>query len=689
MALRRVDTAFDQVLSEIEAVNEKLANQGSAAFQEQSYDTTLELSQLGASLAELREKLAGTRQEWSGLSANLAPVLGTEDEGRTGLRAAIASLANSTLLIVFILLVAGQSLLMLNTDDKPAPRNMAGLALHGLALAFAWWSGRGATDQETAATPPLRRTRELIVVVGLVAFAALARTLWLSNVPYILDGDTSAFADSARNFIPENDLPLFDTGWQGHTNLYFYMLSWPLRWFGQTIIGVRIFGAVGGTLAVLCMYWMGRSLYGWRIGLLAGLVTATLPFHLVFSRVGTEVVHLTWLMPLVITLIWHGWRLRSPWWLVAGGLVTGLSQYFYPGARLIPLLCGAQIAALTVFPTEGSRQWRQGFKALAWIVLGFVVIYAPMIAYYLKHTEAYMVRFKTVSITGSGWLERELANRSAWDVLSKQVKMAYSPFVYPTNGSRFWFMDPEYLSPVNAALLVLGLASLGARRVIPRWLGVYLAFYLIVGMFVGGVLTIDTPMPSRYTIFVPAVVLLISISLNRLFSQFEQTSHPATRRLMTGLASLLLLLYAAANLRAYVRHDTETIWQVSIQPQIATAATRYLISLPNQDYSVLYLSEGLNYYRSNPSLRVLTGKDGVDIEANTPCDAMADHMPPGQVVIIAPPARIEELGSIKARIIGAEATIMSNKKGEPIAGTLRFNVPPEGIRPYLCGGQAN
>jgi hypothetical protein len=64
-------------------------------------------------------------------------------------------------------------------------------------------------------------------------------------------------------------------------------------------------------------------------------------------------------------------------------------------------------------------------------------------------------------------------------------------------------------------------------------------------------------------------------------------------------------------------------------------------------------------------------------------------MPSGQVVIIAPPSRIGELGPIKARIIGAEATIMLNKKGEQIAGALRFNVPPEGIRPYMCGGQPN
>jgi hypothetical protein len=693
MALRKVDTAFDHVLREIEAVNQTLAQQGSAAFEEQHYDDTLELSQLGASLGQLREKVAGSQQEWSSLSASLAPVLATaEAASPSRIWATIASRANIPLMITFILLVLGQSLLVLNIDAKPALRNVVGLALHGLAALVAWWSSpaqpAGAEAADEAPAAPGRR-QELAILVGLVAFAALARTLWLTSLPYILDGDASAFADSAHNFISPNGPPLFDTGWQGHTNVYFFLLSWPLRWFGQTITGVRAFSVFGGTLGVLCMYWMGRSLYGWRVGALAGLVTATLPFHLVFSRIGTEVVHLTWLMPLVITLIWQGWRRNAAWWLIAGGAVTGLSQYFYPGARLIPLLCGVQIAALTVFPLAGDRQWRQGFKALGWIGLGFIVIYAPMIAYYLEHPDAYMVRFQTVSLTGSGWLERELASHSRWEVLSDQVKRAYSPFVYPTNGARYWFLDPEYLSPLNAALLVLGLYSLGSRRWIPRWLAVYLAVYLVVGMFLGGVLTIDTPMPSRYVIFVPAVVLLISVSLNRLLSQFDGTSGPAARRLMVGLTSLFLLVYIVGNVRDYVRHDTQTIWQMSSQPQTASSATRYLLSLPNQEYTVLYLVDPLNYFRANPSLPVLTGKAGIDIPADTTCEAMADQMPSGQVVIIAPPSRIGELGPIKARIIGAEATIMLNKKGEQIAGALRFNVPPEGIRPYMCGGQPN
>ena len=693
MALRKVDTAFDHVLREIEAVNQTLAHQGSAAFQEQHYDASLELSQLGTSLGQLREKVAGSQQEWSSLSASLAPVLATAEAApRSRIWTAIASRANIPLMIAFILLVLGQSLLVLNTDAKPVLRNVAGLALHGLAALLAWWSSRATPgDAETAKEAPatLGRRQELAILAGLVGFAALARTLWLSSLPYILDGDASAFADSARNFISPNSPPLFDTGWQGHTNVYFFLLSWPLRWFGQTIAGVRTFSAFGGTLAVLSMYMMGRSLYGWRIGALAALVTATLPFHLVFSRVGTEVVHLTWLMPLVITLIWQGWRRNAAWWLIAGGAVTGLSQYFYPGARLIPLLCGVQIAALTLFPLEGARPWRQGFKALGLIGLGFVVIYAPMIAYYLVHPDTYMVRFQTVSLAGSDWLERALASHSRWEVLSDQVKRAYGPFVYPTNGARYWFLDPRYLNPLNAALLVLGLFSLGSRRFIPRWLAAYLAFYLLAGMFLGGVLTIDTPMPSRYVIFIPAVVLLISISLHRLLSQFDGVSGTAGRRLMAGLTSLFLIFYTVGNVRDYLRHDTQTIWQMSPQPQIATGATRYLLSLPNQEYTVLYLADGLNYFRANPSLPVLTGKDGINIDANTPCEAMADQMPSGQVVIIAPPSRIEELAPIKARIIGAEATIMKNKKGEQIAGALRFNVPPEGIRPYMCGGQPN
>ena len=696
MGLKDVNARFDQVVHELEEVKRELAERGAAAFQHQDYATISDLNAASQSLGQIREQVASVRSEWTTIAQTLAATFSRRGKDgelapKISVRAALASRVNVLLLIAFGLTVLGQCFLIYNNKPETAPRNQIGLVLHGMALLFAIMSlRRNANDTaEPETVVPLPRSTEAALVGGLLLLAVLTRTLWLSRVPYILDGDTGAFAESALQYTRPNPPGLFDTGWQGHTNSYFFLLSLPLRVFGQTIIGLRALSAFGGILAVLSMYLLGRSLFDWRVGLLAGLTTATLPFHLVFSRVGTEVVHLTWLLPLVIVGIWEGWRRESLWLLLASGAVAGISQYFYPGARLIPILCGVQVVALTLFPVAAGRRWRYGLQSLGWVMLGFVVVYAPMIAYYLQHPDTYMARFNIVSITRSGWLERELANRSMWDVMSQQFKQAYGPFLFPTQGSRYWYLAPQYLSPINAALLFLGLISLGARRIMPRWLGVFLAFYLVVGIFLGGVLIIDTPMPSRYIVFIPAIVLLISVTLNRLLHQFTGLPNTRARRIAGVVASVGLLLLTVSNVRAYVRHDTTTIWEMAIEPQIASAATRYLIALPDQNYTVLYLKDDRNYFQANPSLYVLTKKDGINIDPGTTCEAMAQQMPPGQTVIVAPPSRIEELGAIKTHIIGADATILKNKKGDNLAGVLHFTVPPEGISQYLCSGTPN
>lgn len=600
-----------------------------------------------------------------------------------------------TLLSALLCLTLGQLLLIVQMT--PAIGSLIwpalGLYLLGSVLALHFFRDEPSADElERAGWEPSGRT-QLWCALGLAIFAGVLRMAWLDRLPFKVDGDAAAFAVGALPFLEPDRPPLIGTGWQSHTNVYFFLVSRMLLLFGRTVVGIRSLGALGGTLGVLAVFALGRALWGFRVGLFAGLTLAVQPFDLVFSRVGTEVVHLTWLLPLAILSIWEGWRRASWRWLLLGGMITGLSQYFYPGARLIPLLAVGQIGLLTLWPPAGRRDLGRGLRALALLVLGILLVYGPMIPHFLRYPTSYTARLNLVSITSSGWLDEQLARYPWWDVLGSQIRRAYLPFHYPVNGPPLWYEWPQYLSPFDAALLSLGLLGVWFGRGSALWLRLYLAAYLLGGIVLAGVLTRDTPMPSRYMIFMPGVALLIGLALDQVLQQWlvliglGQDRTGGRRRLALGLVAAALCLYSGISLRSYLQHDAIVVTRSDLTNQQATYAARYLQTLPDQNFDILFLKTPYIYFRASPVLSFLTDKTGEDIEQPLDCSVLAQYLGPRSRVVLAPAGRVEELRQMQARVSGATLAVFNNDQNEPMAGVLVLPPPPIGS-PLPCATPA-
>ncbi|HEX6289437.1 MAG TPA: glycosyltransferase family 39 protein [Herpetosiphonaceae bacterium] len=585
----------------------------------------------------------------------------------TGTRTTIA--IGAALLCLF----SGQLLFALHPSLLADVMLPLGVGLHVAGLALGWHGFRQEICDRDGQPP---RHLQWIALGGVAVLAAALRLLWLDTVPFRVDGDAAAFASSAANFLKPEPPPLIGTGWQSHTNLYFFFESLALRLFGRSALGLRFLGAIGGTLSILAIYALGRSLWDFWTGFWAALIVAALPFHLVFSRVGTEVIHMAWLLPLAIWAVWRGWQ-RNAWrWLLLGGAITGLSQYFYPGARLIPILVVAQIGLLTLFPPDGARSWRRGGAALLWIGAGVLLVYGPMIAYFAKRPEIYTARVSIVNIFSSGWLDHELARHPWWLVLGDQLRRAYLPFLFPIGGPPLWYVWPQYLGPFDAALFALGLIGVWAARDTARWLKLFLACYLGVGILLGGVLTIDTPMPSRYITFVPAVALCMGYALDRLIRQFRAPLPRPQRKLELVFAAGAACLYVGGGIYSYLQHDTRAMWDSDYTGQTATYAARYLQALPEQDFEIVFLETDWIYYEASPVLKFLTDKPGRNIEEELSCETLTDTVRQPYTVLLAPEDRLEELRQLHKRLTSSELVVLHNPKGKQIIGMLHVRIPP-------------
>jgi hypothetical protein len=114
----------------------------------------------------------------------------------------------------------------------------------------------------------------------------------------------------------------------------------------------RFTAAAVGVATVYLVYVLGRLLYGWRTGLLAALLLALMPYHIVVTRQVLLDGPMTFFATLTLALLTRYGLSQRPVWLYAAGAAMGLT--FLSKETSIVLL-GAVYAFLALTPELGVR----------------------------------------------------------------------------------------------------------------------------------------------------------------------------------------------------------------------------------------------------------------------------------------------------------------------------------------------
>jgi uncharacterized membrane protein len=181
--------------------------------------------------------------------------------------------------------------------------------------------------QETPMRPDRRTGAAAWLVTGITLAGAALRVSTLDTRSFWLDETTSvrqaswSIAEMLARMADNVHPPLF------HTLLHYWLAT-----FGRDEIIVRVFPLLWGIVAIPLMYWVARSVYDRRVGLIAAAVLAVSPFFVWYAQEARM-----YTMMLVFALLCTGamWRAmqgnRPAWWVLyalatAAGLMT---QYFF------------------------------------------------------------------------------------------------------------------------------------------------------------------------------------------------------------------------------------------------------------------------------------------------------------------------------------------------------------------------
>jgi 4-amino-4-deoxy-L-arabinose transferase-like glycosyltransferase len=161
--------------------------------------------------------------------------------------------------------------------------------------------------------------------------------------------------------------------WAGYPPLYFYLYAASTYLFGSgDLEAIRAVSAIAGSLTVVTTYFLGKSLYGKKVGLLSALFLCFFPLHILYSRIAMTEVLMLFFMTTSAYFFWIGYRKKSWTHMCVSGIFLGLSLN-------TKYIAAVSLVASVLFVVWVGRSWKPLLRRdfLVWLATTLVVI-APV-----------------------------------------------------------------------------------------------------------------------------------------------------------------------------------------------------------------------------------------------------------------------------------------------------------------------
>ncbi|WNM38610.1 glycosyltransferase family 39 protein [Micromonospora halotolerans] len=193
-----------------------------------------------------------------------------------------------------------------------------------------------------------RGRRRWLTPSALVAIAALALYLRVWQLDALgFNSDEAVYAGQAASLAGNPNYTPFFPVFRAHPMLFQTLLS-PFFRAGEVDVAGRVVVAALGVATVLAVHLLGARLYGRRVGLVAALLVAVMPYHVIVTRQvlldGPMVLFATLTLYCLVRFV----QSQQVLWYVAAGGMLGLTMLTKETSIV---LAGGVYAFLALTPT--------------------------------------------------------------------------------------------------------------------------------------------------------------------------------------------------------------------------------------------------------------------------------------------------------------------------------------------------
>ncbi len=398
-----------------------------------------------------------------------------------------------------------------------------------------------------------RLTWETIGVLALLVVGWELRVYRLTDLPLQHHGDMASVGLQARALLRGEGPGWFSLGWATIPAWGFAHEALTLRLFGDSLLGLRMSAVLGGMISLLGVYALGKE--GWigRVGFLALAALTVDIVHIHFSRIPSYIDPLPWGVWGLYFLL-RGYHRRAPWAWGLSGIALAVAMNMYFSGRLFLLVTLLFLPYLFIFHRESMRENREGVVVL---LLGFLIGLGPMLLVILRHYGEYASRARFVLLTDPGVYHHLLQKYQATtfrEVLLEQLQRTFLVFQYYGDTSTQFGWPHPMLPPLLAPFFLLGIGvATGKLRHEGNML---LSLWMITGLIVGSVLTVDAPFWPRLVVITPASALAVALGMVWLSEVGGLTPSPRRTAMWLLLFLGLIAVAGASSWKEYTRTYT-------------------------------------------------------------------------------------------------------------------------------------
>jgi 4-amino-4-deoxy-L-arabinose transferase-like glycosyltransferase len=218
----------------------------------------------------------------------------------------------------------------------------------------------------------------LVLALSVRALTANFIRAHLDDPGWFPSGIYGAFDRQAQNWL-DGRAPIFWIDDPSHTDAAIYPPGYPL-WlaFVYTVTGARSPGVVQNiqwvldAFSVLLVIGVGVTAFGWRVGLLAGVIAAAWPLLAIYGAVPLPDAPTSWIVLGGAWALILAARRKNLFWALAAGALIGISCWFRANAMLLGFVWAI---ALLVFVQES---WRRRTVLAGAVVLSSLLMISPV-----------------------------------------------------------------------------------------------------------------------------------------------------------------------------------------------------------------------------------------------------------------------------------------------------------------------
>jgi hypothetical protein len=487
-----------------------------------------------------------------------------------------------------------------------------------------------------------RSSWEILAILGITVLAFVARSIYIDHIPFTVHGDEGEMGLQARAVLRGELREPFVTTFLSHASLWFFIQALALRAFGNSIAGLRLLSALIGTLAIPALYIFARPLYGRTVAIAATILLAFFHFHIHYSRIGLNNIADPLMILVTLAAFFYGYRKQSLFGFALAGVLMGLAQYLYFGARLILII----VAVLTVFLLIKERHRFQKFLGpIAVMAIGFLVTLGPLLRYYIARPDTYVARLVEHGLLQRGTVpDLQAGGQSLFAAIVGHAYRTFAFYVAVNDAGPFYNSGAPILTHGMELLFLVGIVlSLLKWREIEHFT---LLIWVAGTALFGGFLLLDPPQSQRYLIAAPALCILMALALVKMGSLLPQLTGLAPR-LWQGVTAIALLAIVVWNLYDYFAVYTPR--DTYAYTPVMTMAGNFLHSQSGGSYAYMF-TDPITFLHYGTIKFLADNPRGVDV--NTPLSSITPlaHPPDGlRPVFIFIPQRLNELKIVKER----------------------------------------